>query len=190
MTGLELVTVSGIGVGLAMDAFAVSVVTGSLYRQLHIGHGIRMALFFGGFQALMPFLGWILGEKLICYITSYDHWLAFILLTIIGGKMIYEAFQMKEAGQKPHDPSKLGVLLALSIATSIDALVVGITLSLVTPFIYQAVALIGIITFVICLAGWEIGKRAGHFFENKIEVVGGLILIGIGLKILLAHLLR
>lgn len=190
MTGLQLISVSGIGIGLAMDAFAVSVVTGSLYRQLHIGHAIRMALFFGGFQALMPFIGWIVGEKLICYITSYDHWLAFILLTIIGGKMIYEAFQMKEAGQKPHDPSRLGVLLALSIATSIDALVVGITLSLVTPFIYQAVALIGIITFVICLAGWEIGKRAGHFFENKIEVFGGLILIGIGLKILITHLLQ
>jgi putative Mn2+ efflux pump MntP len=189
MTGMEWITVSGIGVGLAMDAFAVSVVSGSVYRQLHIGHALRMALFFGGFQAMMPLLGWAMGAKLETYINPYDHWIAFILLTIIGGKMIYETFKFKEVEEKPQDPSRVAVLLVLSLATSIDALVVGITLTLVTQSIFEAVAVIGIITFGICYLGWEIGKRVGHFFENKIEILGGLILICIGIKILLGHLL-
>jgi putative Mn2+ efflux pump MntP len=188
MTGMEWLTVSGIGVGLAMDAFAVSIVSGSVYRQLHIGHALRMALFFGGFQSLMPLMGWALGAKLENYISPYDHWIAFILLTLIGGKMIYETFEFKAVEDKPKDPSSMAVLLILSLATSIDALVVGITLTLVTKSIFEAVAVIGLITFSICYLGWEIGKRVGHFFENKIEIVGGLILIGIGLKILLGHL--
>ena len=190
MTAMELITVCGIGVGLAMDTFAISIVSGGVYRQLHIKHALRMALFFGGFQALMPLLGWTLGEKLPDFISPYDHWIAFILLAFIGGKMIYEAFEIKEVGSKPQDPSNLGVLLALSVATSIDALVVGITLTLITGSIFQAVLMIGAITFIISYIGWELGRRVGHFFENKIEILGGLILIAIGLKILLSHLLR
>jgi putative Mn2+ efflux pump MntP len=155
---------------------------------LHIGHALRLALFFGGFQALMPLLGWALGMTLEVYIASYDHWIAFILLMLIGGKMIYETFELKAVEDKPKDPSSIVVLLVLSIATSIDALVVGITLTLVTQSIFEAVAIIGVITFGICYLGWEIGKRVGHFFENKIEIVGGLVLIGIGLKILVSHL--
>ena len=190
MTAMELITVCGIGVGLAMDAFAISVVSGSVYRQLHIKHALRMALFFGGFQALMPLLGWLAGEKLSGVIASYDHWVAFGLLVFIGGKMIYEASKIKDMEDKPLDPSNMGVLLALSVATSVDALVVGVTLTLVTKFILEAVLLIGIITFVISFLGWQLGKRAGHVFENKIEILGGFILIAIGLKILLAHLLK
>ena len=187
---MEFVTVCGIGIGLAMDAFAVSVVSGSIYRQLHISHALRMALFFGGFQALMPLLGWFAGDKLSGYLASFDHWVAFGLLSAIGGKMIYEAFKLKEVESKPPDPSSLAVLLTLSIATSIDALAVGITLTLVTQSIVEAVLTIGLITFVISYIGWQIGKRAGHFFENKIEVLGGLILIVIGFKILFGHLLN
>ncbi|MBM4103044.1 MAG: manganese efflux pump [Planctomycetes bacterium] len=190
MTAIELITVCGIGVGLAMDAFAVSAVSGSVYRQLHIKHALRMAFFFGGFQALMPLLGWLAGEKLSIFIASYDHWVAFGLLALIGGKMIYEAFKIKNVEDEPQDPSNMGVLLTLSVATSIDALVVGITLTLVTKFILEAVLLIGIITFAISFLGWQLGKRAGHVFENKIEILGGLILIAIGLKILLTHLLK
>jgi putative Mn2+ efflux pump MntP len=190
MTLMELISVCGIGIGLAMDAFAISVVSGSVYRQLHIGHALRMALFFGGFQALMPLLGWLAGEKLSGVIASYDHWVAFVLLLLIGGKMIYEAAKIKAVEDKPQDPSNMGALLALSIATSIDALVVGITLTLVTQFILAAVLLIGVITFAISFLGWQLGKRAGHLFENKIEILGGLILIGIGLKILLSHLIQ
>jgi putative Mn2+ efflux pump MntP len=190
MTTTEFITVCGIGIGLAMDTFAISIATGGIYRQLHIKHALRMALFFGGFQALMPLLGWFAGEKLSGLISAYDHWVAFGLLVFIGGKMIYEAFEIKDVESRPQDPSNLAVLLTLSIATSIDALVVGITLTLVTKFILSAVLLIGIITFAISFLGWHLGKRAGHLFENKIEILGGLTLIGIGLKILLSHLLQ
>jgi putative Mn2+ efflux pump MntP len=190
MTAMELITVCGIGIGLAMDAFAVSAVSGSVYRQLHIKHALRMALFFGGFQALMPLLGWLAGEKLSTFIVEYDHWIAFGLLALIGGKMIYEASKIKDVEDKPQDPSNMGTLLVLSVATSIDALVVGVTLTLVTKFILEAVLLIGIITFAISFLGWQLGKRAGHVFENKIEILGGLILIAIGLKILLGHLFK
>jgi putative Mn2+ efflux pump MntP len=187
---MEFITVCGIAIGLAMDTFAVSIATGGIYRQLHIKHALRMAMFFGGFQALMPLLGWFAGEKLSGIIASYDHWVAFGLLAFIGCKMIFEAFKIEDVESRPQDPSNLAVLLTLSVATSIDALVVGVTLTLVTKFILEAVLLIGVITFAISFLGWHLGKRAGHLFENKIEILGGLILIGIGLKILLSHLLK
>jgi putative Mn2+ efflux pump MntP len=172
-----------------MDAFAVSVVSGSVFKELHIRHALRMAFFFGAFQAVMPLLGYAAGQSFACRMEAWDHWIAFGLLGGIGGKMIYEAFKIKEVEQHPKDPSNLAVLVALSIATSIDALAVGITLSLVTQEIGVAVMLIGVITFGLSYVGYEIGKRLGHFFEKKIEVIGGLILIAIGLKILISHLL-
>ena len=171
-----------------MDAFAVSVVSGSMFQELHIGHGLRMALFFGGFQALMPLLGWTAGTGVKEWIQPLDHWIAFGLLVCIGGKMIFEAVKIQEVERKPPDPSRLLVLLTLSIATSIDALAVGLTLSLVTEHVFTAVIIIGLITFIISYTGWEIGRRIGHFFETRIEIFGGLILIAIGLKILIRHL--
>jgi putative Mn2+ efflux pump MntP len=177
-----------IAVGLAMDAFAVSVVTGSVYKDLHVKHALRMALSFGGFQAVMPLIGFLAGLGLKNYITHVDHWVAFGLLVFVGGKMVYEAFQI-ESAEKNRDPSNLLILLALSVATSIDALAVGITLSLLTSAICLAVTLIGLITFGLSFAGVYLGKRFGHFFESRIEVVGGLILIGIGIKILIQHLM-
>ena len=190
-TGLtmpELLTIFGVGVGLAMDAFAVSVVCGAVFRQLRILHALRMALFFGAFQSLMPLLGFAAGKTFEGFIGIYDHWLAFVLLVIIGGKMVYEAFKIEEVEKKPADPSSLIALLVLSIATSIDALAVGFTLSLITHSIVFAVSLIGVITFALSYIGYVIGKRFGHFFENKIEILGGLILIAIGVKILIQHL--
>jgi manganese efflux pump family protein len=177
-----------IAVGLAMDAFAVSIVSGSTYRQLHVKHALRMAAFFGGFQAFMPLIGSLVGLSLKAYVTTYDHWIAFGLLSAVGGKMIYESFKIKSAEDNP-DPSSILVLLALSVATSIDALAVGVTLSLITSSIVVAVIIIGLTTFVLSYLGVLIGKRFGHFFENKIEVVGGLILIAIGFEILGEHLL-
>ena len=185
----EIITISGIAVGLAMDAFAVSVASGSIFKELHIRHALRMAFFFGAFQAVMPLLGYAAGNTFAEHITNYDHWIAFGLLVLIGGKMIYEAFKIEEVEKKPQDPSSLVILLALSIATSIDALAVGVTLSLVTRHIYTAVILIGVITFALSYVGYEIGKKMGHFFENKIEILGGLILIAIGIKILASHML-
>jgi putative Mn2+ efflux pump MntP len=186
---IEWMTIVGIGVGLAMDAFAVSVVCGAVFQELHILHALRMALFFGAFQSMMPLLGFAVGKTFEGVIGVYDHWVAFVLLTAVGGKMVYEAFKIEEVEKKPSDPSNLLALLVLSLATSIDALAVGVTLTLVTQFIAAAAVLIGVVTFGLSYAGYVIGKRAGHFFENKIEILGGAILILIGLKILLGHLL-
>lgn len=177
-----------IAVGLAMDAFAVSIVTGSAYKQLHVRHALRIAVFFGGFQAFMPLVGSMAGLSLKDYITGCDHWIAFGLLSAVGAKMIYESFKIKSV-EENLDPSNVFVLLALSVATSIDALAIGITLSLITRSIVIAVTIIGLITFALSYLGVVIGKRFGHFFENKIEIFGGLILIAIGVKILIEHLL-
>ena len=181
------ITVVIIAVGLAMDAFVVSIVSGGTYRQLHLKHALRMALFFGGFQAIMPLIGSLAGLTLRNYIAFCDHWIAFGLLAAVGGKMIYESFKIRPGG-KSSDPSNLMVVLVLSVATSIDALAVGITLSLLAGSIFAAVGVIGLVTFVLSYLGVQIGKKFGHFFESKIEALGGIILIAIGTKILLEHL--
>jgi len=185
---MELITIIVIAVGLAMDAFVVSIVSGSAYKQLHVKHALRMALFFGAFQAFMPLIGSLAGLGLKDYIADYDHWVAFALLAAVGGKMIYESFKIKSIEDNP-DPSNIFVLLVLSIATSIDALAIGITLSLIISSVTLAVIIIGLITFALSYAGVLIGKKFGHFFENRIEALGGLVLIGIGIKILCEHLL-
>jgi putative Mn2+ efflux pump MntP len=185
---MELITIIVIAVGLAMDAFVVSIISGSAYRQLHVKHTLRMALSFGVFQAFMPLIGSLAGLSLKDYIQNYDHWVAFALLAAVGGKMIYESFKIKSVKENP-DPSNITVLLVLSIATSIDALAIGITLSFITSSIALAVIIIGLITFALSYIGVLIGKRFGHFFENRIEALGGLVLIGIGVKIMCEHLL-
>ncbi len=135
----------------------------------------------------MPLIGSLAGLSFKDYIADYDHWVAFALLAAVGGKMIYESFKIKSIEENP-DPSNVFVLLVLSVATSIDALAIGITLSLITSSIIVAVTIIGLITFGLSYAGVLIGKRFGHFFENRIEALGGLVLIGIGIKILCEHL--
>lgn len=185
---MELLTIIIIAIGLAMDAFAVSVATGAGYRRLKIRHALRMAIFFGAFQAIMPVIGWLAGMTFKDAIKSCDHWIAFAILLAIGAKMIYEAFKIEKAGN-PADPASLAVLISLSIATSIDALAVGITLSLITSYIVTAVIIIGVITFALSWFGCWIGKRIGHLFENKIEIIGGCVLIAIGIKILVEHLI-
>jgi len=183
---MDLVTIIVIAVGLAMDAFAVSIVSGSVYQQLHLRHALRMAVFFGGFQAVMPLIGSLAGISIREYIADYDHWVAFGLLAAVGGKMIYESFKI-ESAEKNLDPSNVLVLLVLALATSIDALAIGITLSLIVSSIAVAVIIIGLVAFVLSYLGVFVGKRFGHFFENKIEALGGLILIGLGVKIMLEH---
>lgn len=185
---MELITIIVLAIGLAMDAFVVSIVSGGKYRQLHVKHALRMAIFFGAFQAFMPLIGSLAGLSFKDYITHIDHWVAFFLLTAVGSKMIYESFKIKSIEENP-DPSNIFVLLVLSIATSIDALAIGITLSLITSSIAMAVIIIGLITFALSYLGVVIGKKFGHFFENKIEALGGFVLIGIGVKILCEHLL-
>jgi len=171
-----------------MDAFVVSIVSGGTYKQLHVKHALRMAIFFGAFQAFMPLIGSLAGLSFRDYIKDYDHWVAFTLLATVGGKMIYESFKIKSVDDVAN-PSNIFILLVLSVATSIDALAIGITLSLITRSIALAVIIIGLITFSLSYAGVVIGKRFGHFSENKIEALGGMVLIGIGVEILCEHLL-
>jgi len=185
---MDIITIIVIAIGLAMDAFAVSIVSGSTYKRLEIKHALRIALFFGGFQALMPLIGLLAGLTVKDRIADYDHWIAFVLLTAVGGKMIYESFKIKSA-EKNFDPSNISTLLVLAVATSIDALAVGITLSLIATSIVVAVIIIGLVTFVLSYLGVYIGKRFGHFFETKIEAIGGIVLIVIALRILLQHTL-
>lgn len=187
---IQIITVNAIAVGLAMDAFAVSIISGAIFKELHIRYALRMAFFFGAFQGLMPLLGYAAGNTFADQIISIDHWIAFALLVGIGSKMIYEGFKISDLEKKPPVPANLIALLALSIATSIDALAVGFTLTLITDYIFRAVATIGVVTFVISYIGYELGKRFGHFFENKIEILGGIILIAIGIKILISHLTK
>ncbi len=184
---MGLVTIFIIAVGLAMDAFAVSIASGTLYKKLNIRHGLRMAVFFGGFQSIMPLIGSLAAMSFVEYIESYDHWVAFGLLGAVGGKMIYESFKIKAANERA-DASNMLVLLLLSVATSIDALAVGVTLPMVDAPVAITVTIIGVVTFVLSYIGVLIGSKVGHLFENRIEAVGGIILIGIGIKILLGHM--
>ena len=184
---MGLLTITIIAIALAMDAFAVSIVSGSAYKKLQIKHAFRIAVFFGGFQALMPLIGSLAGMSVKQHIAGYDHWLAFGLLFAVGAKMIYESFKIAPARQN-FNPSNIWVLLVLSVATSIDALAIGITLSFLKVAILTAVMIIGLVTFALSYIGVFIGRKIGHFFENKIEAIGGLILIGLGTKILLEHL--
>ncbi|MEG2685980.1 MAG: manganese efflux pump MntP family protein [Christensenellaceae bacterium] len=179
-----------IAVGLSMDAFAVAVCKGLHMTQRNYKNCFLIALFFGGFQALMPFVGWLLGTQFERYITSFDHWIAFGLLVLIGGKMIYEALSKKDDTKGCTDKISIKELFVLAIATSIDALAVGITFALLpdTNMIASSL-LIGLITFGFSFAGVIIGNKFGSKYEKKAELVGGVILVAIGVKILLEHLL-
>lgn len=178
-----------IGIGLAMDAFAVSVCKGLNMKKINYRYTLIIALFFGGFQALMPMLGWMLGKQFEQYITSVDHWIAFGLLAFIGGKMVVEAFQKEEQEQElPAAKNDLQEIIILAIATSIDALAVGITFAFLKTNIVEAVIIIGVITFFLSIVGVLIGNQFGTRYKNKAEFAGGVILIIIGAKILLEHL--
>ncbi len=185
---MNLFVVIGLALGLSMDAVAVSIASGAAYRDIRAHHALRMAIFFGGFQAFMPLIGWAAGSLMKDFIGAWDHWVAFILLAFIGGKMIYEAFKLEEVRKSHGGPSKIMVVLTLAVATSIDALAVGVTMPLLTDSIWLAAAIIGAITFCLSLLGVYLGKGFGHIFENKIEIAGGLVLIGIGTKTLIWHL--
>ena len=178
-----------IAVGLSMDAFAVAVCKGLSMRKLRYGQAAVIALFFGGFQALMPLIGWLLGRQFEKYITSIDHWVAFVLLALIGGNMIREALSKEEeAACPPQDRLDMRELLLMAIATSIDALAVGITFAFLQVSIGPAVAFIGCTTFVLAFIGVCIGKIFGAKYKSRAELFGGVVLILIGLKILLEHL--
>lgn len=182
------------GFALSMDAFAVSVSSGMCVTGLTFGYAFRTAFFFGFFQFLMPLIGYAAGSAFAPIIESWDHWLAFGLLAVVGGKMLYEAFRMGNGASCPDDEKgrlnvlDVRVLLVLAVATSIDALAVGISYSVIRAPIWTASSIIGIITFALCLVGAEFGKRIGTRLERWAELGGGIALVGIGGKILIQHL--
>jgi len=184
---MDIITLLLIAVGLAMDAFAVSIASGLGMATLRIRYALRIALFFGAFQAFMPVIGFMAGLGVREYISGFDHWIAFSLLSFIGLKMIYESVFL-EKKDKAMDPDDILMLLVLSVATSIDALAVGISLSILKVDIFLPALVIGAVTFILSYIGIYIGRNIGHLFEKKIEVLGGLVLIGIGVKILIEHL--
>ncbi len=178
-----------VGVGLSMDAFAVAVCKGLCMQKFRKDHALIIALFFGAFQGLMPLLGWFLGSRFAAYIQEFDHWIAFFLLLWIGGNMIRES---REKGDECASCAVGGLdykeLLMMAIATSIDALAVGITLAFLSVKILPAVSLIGVTTLVLSFIGVAVGNYFGSKYKSRAELMGGLILIAIGTKILLEHL--
>ncbi len=179
------------GIGLSMDAFAVAICKGLGMRKVNYKQMLLIALFFGGFQALMPLLGWLLGRQFEQYITSVDHWIAFALLVLIGANMLREARKGDDTtdAETVYDaPLPLGQLLLMAIATSIDALAVGISFAFLGVNIWLAISIIGTTTFLISAAGVFIGNRFGNRYEKRATIAGGIILILLGVKILLEHL--
>lgn len=176
-----------IALGLAADAFAVSISSGMAIKNMKINKALKIALFFGGFQALMPLIGWLAGLSLSNLMSAVDHWVAFGLLSFIGGRMIYEASQDKVI-EKKFNPLDTYTLLVLSIATSLDALAVGIGFAFLKTSIAPAINAIGFTTFFLSFIGVFIGHKFGNFFDRKVEFLGGAVLIMIGSKILIEHL--
>ncbi|MBQ0038765.1 MAG: manganese efflux pump [Clostridiales bacterium] len=186
---MSLMEIFLIGIGLSMDAFAVAICKGLAMQRVNYRHAVLIAGYFGVFQGLMPLLGWFLGSQLAGYVTRFAPWIAFILLAVIGGNMIRESFSDEDEAEENSDRISHKELLLLAVATSIDALAVGISFSMVTlsVSIGAAVVLIGCTTFAISFGGVFIGNIFGAKYKNRAEFVGGAILILIGLKILLEH---
>lgn len=175
-----------IAVGLSMDAFAVSVCKGLSVRKAEVKHSLCVGAYFGGFQALMPLVGYLLGTQFESFIVSIDHWIAFVLLGFIGGNMIREALSKEE--EKLDDSFSFKTMVTLAIATSIDALAMGVTFAFLRVNILWAVLFIGVITFVLSAIGLKVGNVFGAKYKCKAELLGGVVLILMGCKILLEHL--
>ena len=187
MNAMSLVELFLLAVGLSMDAFAVSVCKGLSTPRVRVKHMLLCGAYFGGFQALMPLLGYLAGSTVSAVIARYDHWIAFGLLAFIGGRMLWESARGKEEGGQP-SLGALRKLLVLSIATSIDALAVGVSLAVLRENIWVNAAWIGCVTFALSALGVLAGRRLGRRMQRCATVAGGLVLIFIGAKILIEHL--
>ncbi len=187
MTILEMVLIA---LGLSMDAFAVATCRGLEMPKFNWKHALVIALFFGVFQALMPLIGWAVGSTFSKYIENVDHWIAFALLAVIGLNMIWDSFKKEKQEDKECNNQGLKIipLIFMAIATSVDALVVGITIAFINANIWITIAIIGSITFVLSFIGVAIGHKVGSKFKRVATAIGGVVLILIGLKILLEHL--
>ncbi len=185
---MSLLTIIGIAIGLAMDALAVAIAVGTRLPRLTYRHYFRLSFHFGLFQALMPIAGWFLGRTVERYISAFDHWVAFALLVAIGAKMLYESFQHKRDVEKVlSDPTRKWSLILLSVATSIDAFAVGLSMALLNIGIALPATIIGVVALLATAIGMRCGRSLGERIGSKAEFIGGLILIGIGLKIVLSH---
>lgn len=187
MRPMELSNILLIAFGLAMDAFAVAVASGVIIKRQRLRRAVVFGVMFGGFQMLMPVAGYGAGCAFRAYIAAFDHWIAFGLLSAVGLKMIYEALRMEEMERT--EPAMTGlVLLGLSIATSIDALAVGISFAVLHIALLFPVVIIGAVTFCMSFSGFLFGNKFGSLLEKKAEIAGGLVLVGMGIKILIEHL--
>lgn len=183
---MGIITILLIAFGLSFDTFAVSVSSGLILKKINFLNATKIAFVLAFFQGLMPLLGWLIGSGLKKYMMAYDHWIAFILLLVLGLKMIYESFENGEERQSIN-PMRLTVMVSMAIATSIDALIVGLSFAFFEVNIFITVFLIGAVTFIVSMLGLLFGKKAGARLGKRMEIVGGLILIAIGLKILIEH---
>ncbi len=181
---MDVIDLLLIAVGVSMDAFAVSICKGLSLNTVKPAHGIKCGLYFGGFQALMPLIGYYLGRLFTDFITAVDHWIAFILLLYIGSQLIRESRESEELDDK----MDVWTMLTLAVATSIDALTVGVTLAVIHVNIWITITAIGITTFIFSYVGTMIGSKVGAAYGSKAKVAGGIILIALGTKILLEHL--
>jgi putative Mn2+ efflux pump MntP len=184
---MNYITIILIAIGLAMDAFAVAIMCGIKIEFNKLKNALKIALFFGSFQAIMPMIGWLAGFSFKEFIKDIDHWVAFGLLTLIGCRMIYESVR-RETGKKSINKLTNYVLFTLAVATSIDALAVGISFAFLDMLIVIPALIIGIITFLMSFIGVYIGNKLKQFFGTKMGLIGGIILIVIGIKILIEHL--
>ena len=185
---MDLLTLFVTAAGLSMDAFAVSICKGLAMKKLSMKKALIIGLWFGGFQALMPTIGYLLGSSFEKYVKAFDHWIAFVLLCLIGANMIKEALSKDEDEKEANDSVDVKTMLLLAVATSIDALAVGVTYAFLQVDIVPAVSFIGITTFLLSIAGVKAGNVFGMKYKSKAELAGGIILILMGTKILLEHL--
>jgi len=185
---MDYISLIFIAIGLSMDAFAVAICNGMAMKSVKVRHAVAFGLMFGGMQAIMPIIGYFVGSLFSGYIESFANWIAFILLALIGGKMILDAFRGKEESVKDGQFISLAALFALGVATSIDALVVGINFALIGWNIWISALVIGLVTFILSFAGVYAGKKLGTALQKYATIFGGAVLIAIGLKILLQGL--
>ncbi len=184
---MDIISLLLLAVGLSMDAFAVSVCKGLALKKVSLRHMCIVGAWFGGFQALMPSLGYLLGSRFEQYITAIDHWIAFVLLVLIGANMIREALSKEEA-EEANASLAFKTMLLMAVATSIDALAVGITFAFLSVHIVPAALTIGATTFLLSAAGVKVGSVFGLRYKKRAEIAGGVILCLLGVKILLEHL--
>ena len=193
---MDFIVIIGIAFGLSLDAFTVSITNSTVIRGLEIKHGLRMSLFFGFFQMIMPIIGWAAGVTFSSYVLGVNHWIAFALLAFVGGKMIWTGLPFgknaeadTESCSTANDCRHLPTLFVLSVATSIDAMAVGLSFAMLkVPAVFPSLV-IGVVTFFVCMAGYFMGRKIGEKLNIQLDIIGGIVLIGIGIKILLERLL-